>query len=367
MTTNVDQLKKQANDYFNAMMDAHASGGNIADHIDLAGMEALTKITGSARGIMNYGMDASFQSRMSGFVPTVIERDETGRPAAYDLFSRLMKDRIVLLQGGVDQTMAAIACASLLFLAHIDKDGNPTPSSTDPISVYIDSPGGSVIAGQAIYDVMRSIEAPVVTIGMGMQASMGSILLAAGDERKMTRSSKLMIHSIGSGTEGKLADQEISLEVTRRLFDEMKAVYTRHIGLTPEYWDLICSRDTWLTAEQALKMGFIDQIIVGDRKPAPYEKAAADFLEAAQKKRDAQVPDSIQEIKELLINKSSDEGKGERLRAELLVALAQKPEFWTEGLKAKKAAQAAQAAAANQNDKAAATVKTPKQAGGPTA
>jgi ATP-dependent Clp protease protease subunit len=336
----LNQISAKAAEYYNAMVAASKAGSPLEDYVDLAGMNALKKITGFAG-------KTDEKPEGANIVPTVTEIDERGVARGYDLFSLLMKQRIVLLEGGVDETMASIACASLLYL-NSDASGSPK----DEIKVHINSPGGSVIAGQAIYDVMRSIEAPVTTIGVGMQASMGSILLAAGDKRMMTRGSKLMIHSIGSQTQGKLAEQEIDLEVSRRLFEEMKAVYVRHIGLTPEFWDLTCARDTWFTADQALKMGFIHEVITGDRKPAPYEKAASDFLAASADKRNAEIPTTVEGIKDLLLGTSADGGKAERLRPECIVALSQMPKYWT-------AAKKAEAKAAANDNKAA-----PKKAAG---
>lgn len=351
-TGDVTLIPAKAQEYFEAMKAAAKSGSPLEDHIDMAGMAALKKIVGLSG-------DAAEEPKANRIVPHVTETDSSGRTVGYDLFSLLMKQRIVLLEGGVDETMASIACASLLYLAS-DASGD----KKGEITVHINSPGGSVLAGNAIYDVMRTIEAPVTTIGVGIQASMGSILLAAGDTRKMTRSSKLMIHSIGSGTEGKLVDQEISLEVTRRLFDDMKAIYVRHIGLTPDYWDLICAKDTWLTADQAKKMGFIDEVITGDAKPTPYEKHASDFLKAAQDAREAEIPKTRAGIEKLLLGTSSNSGKGERLRAECLVALAQMPEFWTT---AKKKIMAAEGkAASNDNASASKAATAARKKAGPS-
>ena len=254
-------------------------------------------------------------------VPSVRDADGTG----YDIFSLLLKERIIMVNGQVEPAMASVIQAQLLFL-----DSVTDKSDVKEIRMFINSPGGSVIDGAAIYDTMRAIKSHVRTVGLGMQASMGSILLAGGDSRSMTSSSLLMIHSIGSRTEGKLNEQEIDLERTRRLFDDMKAVYIRHIGLTKEFWDLCCAKDTWFTAEQALKMGYIDNVFLGANKPAKYSKSADAFLKATQDARDAQVPNDIHDIKHLLLGTSADDGKGERLRAELLVALSQKPEYWTE-------------------------------------
>ncbi|MBU6475786.1 MAG: ATP-dependent Clp protease proteolytic subunit [Alphaproteobacteria bacterium] len=269
-------------------------------------------------------------------VPSVRDKDGTG----YDIFSLLLKSRVIVVNSQVESTMAAVIVAQLRFL----NDADPSK----PIDMLINSPGGSVIDGCAIYDTMRSISAPVRTVGLGMQASMGSILMAGGDERLMARNAKLMIHSIGSGTQGKLSEQEISLEVTRRLFEDMKAVYIRHIGLNEKFWDLICAKDTWLSADQALKMGFIDKIYTGSNKPARFDAAADAFLKAAQDKREADVAGkSTQELKEMFLGTADADSMGERRRAEAIVELSQRPEFWTDELKAVKAKQAAASKVSN--------------------
>jgi ATP-dependent Clp protease, protease subunit len=342
----LEWISTEAQKYYNAFKAAEADGGNLAAHLDKTGAEALQKLTGLAGG-SDVKLDGAY-------VPSVIETDANGNRSAHDLFSLLLKQRIVLLQGQVDDSMAAVACASLLYL-----DSAASGEAGKNIEVHIDSPGGSVIAGMAIYDVMRSISSPVTTIGMGMQASMGSILLAGGDTRMMTKGSKLMIHSIGSGTEGKQADQEISLDSARRLFVDLKAVYIRHIGLTDKFWDLTCAHDTWFSAEQAKKMGFIHEIIQENSSPqkkAPFEASAQQYLEFNQAARDNRVPKSTDEIKDLLQATSSNTGEGERLRPELLVELAQRPEFWTPELKAQKRA----AAASNDNGTPAVTVSSAK-------
>ncbi len=275
-------------------------------------------------------------------VPSVRGKDGTG----YDIFSLLLKERIVMVNGQVEPAMAAVVMAQLRFLAFDDKDKN--------IDMLINSPGGSVIDGTAIYDVMRSISAPITTVGLGLQASMGSILMAGGDKRMMSKNAKLMIHSIASGTQGKLSEQEISLEVTRRLFEDMKAVYIRHIGLNEKFWDLICAKDTWLTADQAKKMGFIEKIYEGANggKKAPFEASADAFLKAAQDKRDADVVGKpTAELKEMFLGTADQDGIGERRRAEAIVELSQRPEFWTEELKAVKAAEAKASKASNDDTK----------------
>ncbi len=271
-------------------------------------------------------------------VPSVRGKDGTG----YDIFSLLLKDRIIVINSQVEPAMAAVTIAQLRYLNEVD--------SQKPIDVLINTPGGSVIAGRAIYDTMRSIEAPVRTVGLGMQASMGSILMAGGDVRLMAKGASLMIHSIASGTQGELSAQEIDMEQTRRLFDDMKSIYIRHIGLNERFWDLMCAKNTWLSAEQALKIGFINDIYKGSDKTAPFDSAADAFLKAKQDRREADVAGkSTMDLIFMFLGTADDDGIGERRRAEALVELAQRQEFWTPELAAMKKTQAATSKATNDN------------------
>jgi ATP-dependent Clp protease protease subunit len=341
--------------YFNQMMEAHKSGRPLEDIMDVPGLEALRKFTNSAMAAQRFGQDGDTAAAgpKAAIVPTVTEMQPDGRMVGYDLFSLLMKQRVVLLEGEVDATMASIACASLLYLK-----SDVCPNHDDPITVHINSPGGSVLAGLAIYDVMRSIKPHIKTIGYGMQASMGSILLAAGDERQMTRNSALMIHQISGGNEGKASAMEISMGFSEELHEKLKNIYVRHIGLTHEFWDLALEHDTWLTAEQAKKMGFIDKIIMGDTKPTKYE--ADSIRDQFSKSAEAQVPKTAEGIVAVVNSVSSEQGKWAKLRPQLITALSQYPRFWTEGKKAEEAQKAAAAKASNDDNKVAApAVKTP--------
>ncbi len=324
--------------YFNQMMEAERSGKPIQDIMDVAGLDALRRFTNSAKEAATFGQDGPSAPR-GAIVPTVTEMQPDGRMVGYDLFSLLMKQRVVLLEGQVDDTMASIACASLLYLK-----SEVCPNHEDPITVHINSPGGSVLAGLAIYDVMRSIKPKIVTIGYGMQASMGSILLAAGDERMMTRNSNLMIHQISGGNEGKASAMEINMAFSEQLHETLKNIYVRHVGLTHEFWDLALEHDTWLSADQAKKMGFIHKIIVGDAKPTPYEKDSVrtKFQDAAE----AQVPKTVDEIVAVVNSVSAEQGKWSKLRPQLITAMSQYPRFWTETKKEEEAAKAAAAASA---------------------
>lgn len=313
------QIQDQGRVYFNAMMAYEARADKAAPLSDFLGVEganALEKFTASA--ITNAPRT----------IPTVTEF-EGGRERGYDLFSLLMKQRIVLLEGQVEDVMASIAVASLLYL-NSAASGKPD----EPIVVHVNSPGGSVLAGMAIYDTMRSIAPQITTVGMGMQASMGSILLAAGDYRKMSRSSMLMIHQISSGAQGQHTDTAISESLSGRLHEQLKDVYVRHIGLKHEFWDLALERDTYLTADQAKKMGFIDEIILGDRKKTAFEQDS--IRGEFQKARDSLVPKTADEIVMMLNNGSARQGEAAKIRPELVTALSQFPQFWTPPLLAQR-------------------------------
>ncbi len=351
--SDVQYISPEALKYFEAMKAAQAEGGNLADYIDQAGMEALRKITGFAGGDKAEG-------GVVRTIPSVTEVDpSTGRTTGYDLFSLLMKQRIILLEGQVDDTMAQIACASLLYLSSSASGVDPK----EPITMHINSPGGSVIAGLAIYDTMRFVSSPITTIGVGYQASMGSVLLAAGDHRMMTENSLLMIHSLGSGGEGKISDLDISNDFSERLFEKLKDIYVRHIGLTHEFWDLALERDTWLSADQALKMGFIHEVVKNSPKKATaYEKES--IRDDFQKAREGQVPDTAQGIINVLNNVSSRMGEASKLRPELVTALSQFPRFWTKAKQKEKAAEAKATAVSNDNEAAPASAAKKKTASG---
>jgi ATP-dependent Clp protease protease subunit len=191
-------------------------------------------------------------------VPTVREGN-----SAWDLFSRLLDDRIVLLNGQVDDAMASVATASLVYLS--EKDPN------SKIEVIINSPGGSVYAGLAIYDVMRRVQAPVHTVAFGMAASMGSLLLCGGDKRSASENAAIMIHQPlgGLGGHTQETDFNISAKNITNIRDRLTQIYVDHTGLDHEVIDFLLERDNWLTSEEAKKLNLIDEVLQ-PRKPAPY-------------------------------------------------------------------------------------------------
>jgi len=174
---------------------------------------------------------------------------------AYDIYSRLLKDRIIFLGGPVDDASANIVIAQLLFLESEDKDKD--------IKLYINSPGGSVTAGLAIYDTMQYIKPNVGTICVGMAASMGAVLLAAGapGKRYALPNSEIMLHQVMGGAEGQASDIKIRAERILKIRDSLNGILTKHTGQTLSKIEKDTDRDYFLTAEEAMKYGVIDKII----------------------------------------------------------------------------------------------------------
>ena len=192
---------------------------------------------------------------MSGIlIPTVIEK-EGHSERAYDIYSRLLKDRIVFLGTAVEQTSANLIVAQLLFLQAEDPKKD--------IFFYINSPGGSVYDALAIYDTMQYVSNDVQTIGIGMQASAAAFLLSSGAKGKrfLLPNSTVMIHQPSSGTRGKVTDQEIDLMESLRLKHLLRDIMAANTGQTKERIHEDMERDFWMSAEQAKKYGLADKII----------------------------------------------------------------------------------------------------------
>ena len=189
----------------------------------------------------------------SALVPTVIE--QTGRgERAYDIFSRLLNDRIIFLSDEVNDATASLVVAQLLFLEAQDPDKD--------ISFYINSPGGSVTAGMAIYDTMQFIKCDVSTICIGMAASMGAFLLSAGTKGKRIAlpHSEIMIHQPLGGAQGQASDIKIRAELILRTRDMLNRILSENTGKPIEEIERDTDRDYFMTAEQALEYGIIDKI-----------------------------------------------------------------------------------------------------------
>jgi len=187
-------------------------------------------------------------------VPMVIVNDGKGE-RSYDIYSRLLKERIIFIDGEVHDQMASIAVASLLHLEAEDSERD--------IYMYINSPGGSVVAGNAIINTMDFIKPDVCTIVTGMAASMGSMLLTSGAKGKRFAlpDSTVMIHQISSGGRGTYSDLEISLNETKRLRQRLYGRLARTTGHTFEEIEAACDRDNYMSPEDALAFGLIDRIV----------------------------------------------------------------------------------------------------------
>lgn len=189
-------------------------------------------------------------------IPTVVEQTSRGE-RSYDLYSRMMKERVIFFHGEVESNMCNVVVAQLLFLE--------AENSEQPISMYVNSPGGSVYDGLAVYDVMQYIKCPVHTYVTGMAASMGSFIAQAGEpgHRYLMPRAITMIHQPSSGTRGKISDMEIDLHESLRIKKEMTELYVQHNskGTTYERFAELMDRDRWLTAPMALELGLADQLV----------------------------------------------------------------------------------------------------------
>ena len=187
-------------------------------------------------------------------VPTVVEETNRGE-RAYDIYSRLLNDRIVFLGEDVNPHTANLVVAQLLYLANEDPKRD--------IKLYINSPGGSVYDGLAIIDTMDYIEPDVQTIGIGLQASMGAMLLACGAKGKrfVLPNARVMIHQPSSGTEGKITDQEIALKEGILLKKKLAEIFAERTGKSLKQVERDMARDNWMSAQEALDYGIIDGVI----------------------------------------------------------------------------------------------------------
>jgi ATP-dependent Clp protease protease subunit len=187
-------------------------------------------------------------------IPMVVEKTAMGE-RSYDIYSRLLKERIIFLGSAIDDAVANTIIAQLLFLESEDKDKD--------IKLYINSPGGSVTAGLAIYDTMQFIKPKVSTICIGMAASMGAFLLSGGEKGKRMAlpNSDIMIHQILGGAEGQASDVKIRAEYMLKLKDRLNKLLSKHTGKSEKRIEEDTDRDNFMSAEEALKYGLIDKII----------------------------------------------------------------------------------------------------------
>ena len=186
-------------------------------------------------------------------VPMVVEQTSRGE-RAFDIFSRLLKERVIFLNGPVEDGMSALICAQLLYL----EAENPKKE----IQMYINSPGGVVTSGLAIYDTMQYIKSPVVTLCMGMAASMGSFLLMAGEagQRISLPNARIMVHQPSGGYSGKASDIERHAEDIIKTKRRLNEIYAKHTGRSYDEVEEKLDRDTFMTADEAKEWGLIDLV-----------------------------------------------------------------------------------------------------------
>lgn len=202
----------------------------------------------------------SIDVQMNALVPMVIEQTARGE-RAFDIYSRLLKERIIFLIGPVNDGVASLICAQLLFL----ESENPNKD----IAFYINSPGGVVTAGLAMYDTMQYIRSPVSTVCIGMAASAGSLLLTAGakGKRYALPNSQVMIHQPSGGAQGQATDIAIQAREILKTRERLNKIYVHHTGQELAEIEAKMERDTYMTAEEARDFGLIDQVV--EQRPAP--------------------------------------------------------------------------------------------------
>lgn len=193
-------------------------------------------------------------SIISTLIPTVIDK-VGGQERAYDIYSRLLEDRVIFLGEGIDSAVANTVIAQLLFLEKAD------PKAA--ITMYVNSPGGHVTAGLAIYDTMQYIKCPVITVAMGLAASMGSIILAGGEagKRYALPHAEIMIHQPLGGAEGQATDIMLAAKHIEKTGNILYQILAKHTGKKLAQVKEDCDRDNFMSAEEALKYGLIDKII----------------------------------------------------------------------------------------------------------
>ncbi len=198
----------------------------------------------------------SERKTMSIYPPYVIERTSRGE-RSYDIFSRLLMDRIIFLGSGIDDNVANIIVAQLLFLDAEDPERD--------IFMYINSPGGGVYSGMAIYDTMQHLRAPVSTFCVGMAASMGAVLLSAGAKGKRSAlpNSRIMIHQPSGGSQGTAADIEIAAQEILHIREKLNLLIAKHTGQPVETIQKDADRDRFMSPQEAVEYGLIDQVIEG--------------------------------------------------------------------------------------------------------
>ena len=199
-------------------------------------------------------MSRDFDEKMNTLIPMVVEQSSKGE-RAYDIYSRLLKERIVFLVGPVNDNVASLVTAQLLFL----ESENPNKE----ISFYINSPGGLVTSGLGIYDTMQYINSPVSTLCIGQASSMGSFLLSAGEKGKRYSlpNSRIMVHQPSAGFQGQATDIQIHAKEIQALKTRLNSIYSKHTGKSVEEISKALERDNFMTPDEAKKFGLIDSVV----------------------------------------------------------------------------------------------------------
>lgn len=224
----------------------------------------------------NHMIENTAEFHMNNLVPMVVETTNRGE-RAYDIYSRLLKERIIFLTGVVDDEVASLVCAQFLFL----ESENPTKD----ISLYINSPGGIVTSGLAIYDTMRYIRPDISTVCIGQAASMGSFLLTAGAKGKRFAlpNARIMIHQPSGGARGQASDIEIQAREIIALKARLNKIYAEHTGQPLEVIEEAVDRDRFMTPDEAREFGLIDEVVVS--RPIP-EDEEGEKKSGGNKKKD---------------------------------------------------------------------------------
>ena len=191
---------------------------------------------------------------MSNLIPMVVEQSNKGE-RAYDIYSRLLKERIIFLTGPIDDNIASLICAQILFL----ESENPKKE----ISFYINSPGGIVWSGLAIYDTMQYVSSKIMTICIGQAASAGSLLLTAGNEgmRFSLPNSRIMVHQPSGGYQGQVTDIEIQTNEIKKTKQRLNEIYSKHCRKKISEIETIMERDKYFSPKEAIKFGLIDKVV----------------------------------------------------------------------------------------------------------
>lgn len=230
-------------------------------------VEDFLKFTKSAELPREIYSGTTREQPLSALVPMVVEQTSRGE-RSYDIFSRLLKERIILIGTPINDQIANLVIAQMLWLASEEPE--------KPINLYVNSPGGVVYSGLAVYDTMQFIEAPVATICVGLAASMGSVLLAAGSHghRAALPNSRIMLHQPSGGSRGTAADIEIQVREMIWLKHRLYEILADHSGQPREKLEEDADRDFWMSAQEAKAYGLIDTVLEPKKKPGKPADAA---------------------------------------------------------------------------------------------